>query len=361
MNGSEKLSAFHMTILVYMMQFGVVIFMLPQMLSKTFGTNGWIVLPGYGLIVIINLLLIGAVYKLGKGKSIFDILEHVIPRMLLMPLYLFLVGVWAMLGCLVGKEYVLIFQMLAFPTTNPMLFKLVMDVLIFWLMIKGLYNISKAATMFFWFSVWMLLLVFFFYGEFSFARLTPFFLKGGTGSLADFVGIYSAYLGYELVMLTFPSTDAKTKFLRSSILGSLLTTIIYTYICFVAFGFLSPKQLNRMLYPLLDLMAYIKFPFVERLESLFCGFFLFTTVFTVVMYLWSAKETGRRIFPKMKENVLAGIIVLLCYIVAYVPDTISDVQTWFKVFSAVECIIAFTLPLLLIIVLALTREKVASA
>ncbi|SDX15424.1 GerAB/ArcD/ProY family transporter [Paenibacillus sp. CF384] len=360
-SGSEKLSAFHMTILVFMTQFGVVVFMLPRMLSKTFGTNGWMMMPVYGLIVILNLLLIGFVYKLGKGKSIFDIMEHAIPKLLLMPLYLLLIGVWAMLGCLVAKEYVLIFQMLAFPTTNPMLFKLAMDVLLFWLMIKGLYNISKAATMFFWASIWMLLLVFFFYGEFSFSRLTPFLFKGGTATLVDVVGIYSAFLGYELIMLTFSYTDAKTKILRSSILGSLLTTVFYTYVSLIAFGFLSQKQLNRMLYPLIDLMAYIKFPFIERMENLFYGFFLFTTILTVVMYQWSAKEACRRLFPKWKENIIAGVIVLISYIVSYVPKTLSEVQTWLQLISSLECVVAFVLPLFLLLVLSLTRKKVVAS
>ncbi|RAP78651.1 spore gernimation protein [Paenibacillus montanisoli] len=354
---TEKLSSFHLSVLVFMTQFGVVIFALPQMLSKTFGTNGWVMLPAYGIMVILNLLLVGAVYRLGNGRSIFAILEQAIPRVLLMPLYLFLVAVWAMLGCLVAKQYVLIFQMIAFPTTNPMLFKLVMDMLLIWLMLKGLYNISKAATLFFWFSVWMILLVFFFYGEFKFSRLTPFILKGGEGGLRDYVGIFAAFLGYELSILTFQYTDAKTKFLRSTIYGSLLTTVFYTYICFVAFGFFSFQQLNKMLYPILDLMAFIRFPFIERLENLFYGFFLFTVLLTVVMYLWSAKEACQRIVPKIKEGVLAPAIVLTAYVMAFFPETLSEVQAWLQVFSELECIIAMGLPMLLLLVLGLTRKK----
>ncbi|WP_308635046.1 GerAB/ArcD/ProY family transporter [Paenibacillus silvisoli] len=358
---TEKLSAFHMTILVFMTQFGVVIFSLPQLLSKTFGTNGWIILPLYGVIVILNLVLIGAVHKLGKGKSIFVILEKAIPRLLLIPLYLFLLAVWSMLGCLVSKEYVLLFQMIAFPTTNPMIFKILMDVLLIWLLTKGLYNISKASTVFFWASVWMILLVFLFWGDFKFSRLTPFILKGGEGALKDYVGIYAAFLGYEISILTFQYTDAKTRFLRSSIYGSLLTTVFYTYICLIAFGFFSLGQLNKMLYPLLDLMAYIRFPFIERLENLFYGFFLFTTLLTVVMYQWAAKEACRRILPKVNDNILGAVIILGAYLIAFIPDTLGEVQDWLQMFSELECIVAFALPLLLLLVIGLGGKKAVGA
>lgn len=64
---------------------------------------------------------------------------------------------------MIGKKYVLIFQMLSFPTTNPMVFKLAVDILAFLMITKGIYSISKAATLFFWLSAWMYLLMLWFF------------------------------------------------------------------------------------------------------------------------------------------------------------------------------------------------------
>ena len=70
-------------------------------------------------------------------------------------------------------------------------------------------------------------------------------------------------------------------------------------------------MLKVMLFPLLDLLAYIKLPFMERIENLFYGFFLFTTIITLVLYFWATGESTQRVFPKIKINVHYFFIILL--------------------------------------------------
>ncbi|MCK9860956.1 GerAB/ArcD/ProY family transporter [Paenibacillus sp. ATY16] len=347
----EKLSPFHTTILVHMIQTGVMALILPQLLAETFGTNGWITVLGFGLIATINILLIAAVYKLGKGRSIFQILEHSIPKFMLVPVYLALAVVWIMLGCMAGKEYILIFQMYAFPTTDPMEFKFIMDLLVFWLLTKGLYNITKASTVFFGLFVWMFFLLFFFYTDFSWSRLTPFLFKGGHFTYLESLDIYSSLLGYEVVLLMFAYTNRKTKFVKSVLIGNGMTTLTYSYLSIVTFGVYSLEQLKNKAFPVLEMLAYIRFPFMERMENLLYGFVLFTVLFSILMYEWCALEMLKQIFPRLKANFLAFIVMLTCFLVAYIPDTLNEVGDWLSTLSMIECGIAFGLPILLLIVL----------
>ncbi|WP_127491980.1 GerAB/ArcD/ProY family transporter [Paenibacillus glycanilyticus] len=347
----EKLSPFHTTILVHMIQTGVMALILPQLLAETFGTNGWITVLGFGLIATINILLIGAVYKLGKGRSIFQILEQSIPKFMLVPVYLALAIVWSMLGCMAGKEYILIFQMYAFPTTDPMEFKFIMDLLVFWLLTKGLYNITKASTVFFGLFVWMFLLLFFFYTDFSWSRLTPFLFKGGHFTYLESMDIYSSLLGYEVVLLMFAYTNKKTKFVKSVLIGNGMTTLTYSYLSIVTFGVFSLEQLKNKAFPVLEMLAYIRFPFMERMENLLYGFVLFTVLFSILMYEWCALEVLKQIFPKLKANFLAFIVMLTCFLIAYIPKTLNEVGDWLSTLSMIESGIAFGLPILLLVVL----------
>ncbi|MGV2806297.1 GerAB/ArcD/ProY family transporter, partial [Clostridium perfringens] len=146
------------------------------------------------LLVCLNIYMMYWVYRLGKGQSIFVILEKSIPKFILTPFYLAISTVWALIGCLVAKEYVLIFQMFAFPTTNPMVFKIAIDVLAFILLTKGLYNISKASTVFFWSTIWMSLLLLYYVGEFRIERLTPYIFKDSYSMTEGLFQIYLAYL-----------------------------------------------------------------------------------------------------------------------------------------------------------------------
>jgi Spore germination protein. len=351
MENNEKLSPFHTMILVFMIQTGVMALILPQLLAETFGTNGWITVLGFGLIASVNIVLIAAVYKVGKGRSIFQILEQSIPKFVLVPIYLALAVVWTLLGCMAGKEYILIFQMYAFPTTNPMEFKFIMDLLVFWLLTKGIYNITKASTIFFWLFCWMVMLTFFFYSDFSWTRLTPFLFKGGKFTYLESLDIYSSFLGYEIVILLFAYTNKRTKLIKSTLLGNLITTVTYCYLALITFGVYSLGQLKNKAFPVLEMLAYIRFPFVERMENLLFGFILFTVLFSILMYEWCALEMLKQIFPKLKANFLAFVLISTCYAIAFIPETLNEVGDWLSTLSMIECGIAFGLPLLLLVVL----------
>lgn len=353
----ETLGYFHIIILTYMIQSGVVLFRLPSILAANFGSNGWVAIPVASVIVILNLFLIGLVYTRGKGKSIFDIIEGVVPKAMAYPLYVILAIVWFMLACLVGKQYVLIFQMIAFPTTHPMIFKLIIDILVFLLVIKGIYNISKATTVIFYLTIWMLLSSFYFMREIELARYTSFIFYNSKDLLQGSIDLYTAFLGYELTILLFPFVSKSSKFIKGIMVGNVVTTIVYLIVCVIAFGFFSYQQLAEMLFPLLDLLAYIKLPFIERIENLLFTFFYLKVLITMVFYTWAAQHSISRIFKKTKANVIALIIIGVGYGIAFLFVTLEEVDNWLSFFANVETVIAFGLPLLCLLLLGIKKVR----
>ncbi|OUS77664.1 hypothetical protein B1748_07685 [Paenibacillus sp. MY03] len=353
----EKLYPVHIAIMVYMIQTGVVMFSLPRIMAEVFGYNGWLMVPVFTLIAALNIGLIAVVYRLSQGRSVFEILERSLTKVGAYPLYLVLIAVWSLLGCMVAKHYVYIFQTMAFPTTHPMLFKLLIDIVTFLLLIKGIYNISKATMAFFVLTIWMGLLLLFFGPNFEFARLTPFLLKGGTETIRSGLNGYSAFLGYELTLLLFPYVKAKKGFIKAVHAGNLLTGVLYTLYAFVAFGFYSLGQLTAFRFPMLDMLSYIRLPFVERIETLFFGFFFFTVLITIVLYIWASTEALNRMFPKAESKLLAAALLIVIYGVSWLPDTLSKVEIWLKWLGYGQVIIAIGLPVFLILILLIQRRK----
>ncbi|RJX38131.1 spore gernimation protein [Paenibacillus pinisoli] len=347
----EKLNPFHIALLIYMIQSGVVIFSFPRLMARSFGYNGWAAVLIFTAISSFVIFLISLVYRLGEGKSIFDILEQAIPKFMLYPIYVFLLSLWAILGCMVAKQYVIIFQMIAFPSTHPMFFKALIDVLSFILVIGGVYTISKASTTFFWMIAWMLFLLFFYFQDFEWARLTPFFFRGGTDMMWGSLDIYAAFLGFELALLLFPYVEKKGKFMKAVYIGNLITSLTYLTFTFICFGFYSFGQLTRMKYPLLELLSFIRLPFVERIENLLFSFFLFPALITIVMYIWAAVEVAKRMVPKANAKWHAAVLFVLSFAVSWIPDVIGEVEQWLQYLGYVEASVSLALPLLLIIVL----------
>lgn len=353
----EKLYPFHVTILVFMIQSGVVVFTLPRLLALHMGYNGWAFLFIYFGIVALNIMIISQAYRLSNGKSIFHIMEQALPKVIVVPLYIFLLSLWTMIGCMAAKQYVNIYQVFVFPTTHPMLIKLLVDVLAFILILKGIYNISKAATTFFWLIIWTLLLLLFFIKDFNWVDLTPFFFHKASDPIMGGLQIYTAFLGYELVLLLFPFTDKNKRFMRAVHIGNLLTTISYLAICLICFGFYNLNQLKRMKFPVIDLLAYIEFPFVERIENLIFSLFVFTTIIGIVMYIWAAAETAKRVIPKANYNWITGTLIAIAYSISWIPDVLGEVEKWLKFLGFIEIGVAWGLPMLLVIILLLTKRR----
>lgn len=350
----EKLSPFHITILIFMIQSGVMVFSLPQQLAFHFGTNGWVALIIISGVVTLNIALFAIVHRISRGRSVFTIMEPT-PKLLLYPIYLFILIAWALTGCLLVKQYVLIFQMIAFPSSHPMLFKLVIDVLIFFLLIKGIYNISKAATIFFWLIIWTVLFHFYFIPDFQWVRLTPFVFKGVDITLVGWMTVYSSFLGYELCLLLFPYSDPKSKLMRSVFLGNGFTTISYLILSIICFGFFSLDQLKSLRYPLVEIFSYVQLPVVQAVNSLVFSFFLLSIILTTVMYCWSAKEIGHRLF-RINDKLLSFLIVTATYLISFIPQDLTKLKTWLSYLLYIDAGIAFGLPMILIILLLLSGK-----
>ncbi|MFC4100859.1 GerAB/ArcD/ProY family transporter [Paenibacillus xanthanilyticus] len=342
---SEKLNGFHVAFIIVMIELDVTVFSLPRILAENLGTNGWIGLLLLSAIAFANLGLIHLVHRVGRGRSPFEIAEQSIPQFLLKPAYLLLSLVWITIGSFVCKKYVLIYQMVAFPTTNANLLYALLAMLGFYLLTKGIYNISKAMTIFFYFTVPAALFAFYFKDQWELYRFTPFLLKGGTEgfSLKNWLEVYTIFVGFEITLLLIPFAAPKSLF-KGAYSGHLLTTSVYLLLIIVSYGFFSLEQLQAIMYPLLNLFSYIELPFLNRLENLIFTLFLFSNLASLVLFGWMALMALRRVFPKARKNLLELLLIAASLGISFYPTILRDSEILLRVALYVEACLAFLLP-----------------
>lgn len=352
----EKVNPLHVTLLIYTIQSGVVILSLPRLLADHFGTNGWVFLFVLSFLVMMNIFLLSKVYQKGKGESVFTILSSRFPTWILAPLYLYIATIWALVACFVAKQFILIVLMISFPTTPPALFKGMAVLLAFLLLIKGIYNMVKAATMVFILTAWIFFLTAYHFGEFEWVRLSPFFLQGDTNMIAGSFEVYSAFLGYELCIFLFGYVDNHKGFFRAVYLGNLLTTLVYIFISIVSFGFFGLEYLKILLFPVLELLAYIELPFIERIENVVFNVFLGKVVITSAFYYYAAQQSMIQLFKKVKPSIVAFSIIVVTFIYSYTAQTLEEVNSLLNHFAYHAMGIAWGLPLVLLISLSLKKK-----
>ncbi|OCT12335.1 hypothetical protein A8709_31385 [Paenibacillus pectinilyticus] len=359
----KKLPFFQTTFLAVYAQSGVTAFTLPRILAERMGTNGWAALLICCLVASANLLLISLVYRSSKGKSIFEIAGASIPRIILIPFFTLVVLLWAILGSLVGKEYILIVSTISLQSVPPFVLYLLFEILIFLLISKGILSISYSATLVFFLLLWSYFLLFYTFDEFSLARMTTFLFKEVDHSVYGWIEIYIAFLGYELVLLLFPHVNEKTHVMRAFQIANLITTLTYLAISFIAFGFFSLHQLQHLKYPMLNMLSYLNLPFVRRIDDFLFNLILFRVLLTNAFYGWAAFQTLKWLLPKSKRTPLQitlpyFILAILAAVALFAfPITLEGNETWLNRLGYGEMAVAFFLPILLLICLKLNKNR----
>ncbi|MEK5479361.1 GerAB/ArcD/ProY family transporter [Paenibacillus sp. FSL R5-0407] len=353
----EKLHRFQIALLIFNTQTGVVLFILPRTVATYFGTNGWIALIFMFLPITLNILLITSVYRLGRGASIFAILKSGIPRFLLFPIYLVMGSGLAMVGCLVIKQYVMIYQLLIFPQTPDIVLKLVVDIIVFLLVTKGIYNISKANVFFVALLITMVPLSFIFMKDFDITRMSSFFFKEGKDFGQGFIKVYGSFMGYELSLFLFPYAEKGKKWLKYIHLGNSMTVLVYLLVTVICYGFFNYKELVHLSFPLLDMFGYLYFPFVERVQNFLYSLFLVSILITGGMYYWSSQAVFTELIPRLPWKWALFFVMASTFIVAFIPKSLIEVEDWFNVLIYLQLGVAIVIPLLALLALLIQKGR----
>ncbi|WP_088040582.1 GerAB/ArcD/ProY family transporter [Bacillus sp. EAC] len=345
----ERLHPLQLSILIYTIQNGLVLYSLPRLVAEYFGTNGWISIIFIAILVNINISMIAIIYKLGNGRSIFEIIEATVPKWVMVPFYLFIIGVWIGIASMIMRLYIFIFKMMFFPALPVSLFIAFFILISFQLLRGGIYKMTKAIVVLCAFVQPMLFLLFYLIPEFDFARYTTFFFKGDTDFFKGAVHVYTAFLGIEVSILFFPMVEKK--WTKALFIGNFLSTVTYLLITFICFGFFSFKQILNDIFPVMTLFEYTEVAFLSRAENLCFSVFAFKLLAIIVIYFWGAQQIFGNMIKSIKPNFWIFIILASGFILALIPDSLVNVEKWLMWLGYCAIGIAWALPIFVLCIL----------
>lgn len=355
----EKLNWLHIAVLIYMIELDSTVFGLPHLMAKHIGLNGWAAIIPLSMVASFNLLLYWWLYRVGGGRSASQILQSVFPKAMLVPGYVVMAAFWAYISSLVGKNFILISQMFALYSTNPMLIFLLYCGMVYVLLSKGIYAIVKASTVFFLLSFWMNVLIPYFARYWSPIRLTPFIFQGSEHghTLYGWAEVFMVFVGYELCIFLFPHADKKSKLFQGVFIGHWLISIVYIFVGLVSYGFFSFGELKHLQFPLITSLQYLEFPFLNRPENLVFTFFIYSNLVSSVLFAYAALTTVKQVFPKAKKKVTEGALVIAIYLCGFVSQTQPRSDILIRNAYFTEMVVAFAMPVLLLPVAYYSRRK----
>ena len=355
---NEKFKPLYLFFITYMTQTGIVLFSLPNIIANHFGYNGWIMIIAISVVVLIHIGLIAIIYSFNKGESIFQAIEsfNSKAKMILMPLYISLSIFWSILSVTIAKHYVHVMKFLYFPQTDVQWFVLLTLIVTFYLVTRGIVTIAHICTIFFFLSAPIILLLIYFVPDFSFLQFSTFLFNENKDFYGGIIELYTAFLGFEVILFMFPYISKEKSGFKYVFWGHFYTSFVYLIVTLFCYGFNSIHQLTRQVYPVINLIKYIEFDFIERLDSIIFILFYLKILITITMYVWISLVTLKRVV-KWSDNLIVFVLLTVGYLSTLAFLTKKESVFLLSALTKVQLLISVFLPLILLIIIFNKRRS----
>ncbi|UHA72575.1 GerAB/ArcD/ProY family transporter [Paenibacillus sp. 481] len=323
---SPKMKAFAVGTLLFMTQRGVMMFQLPTIVSLEYGTNGWIIIIFLFALVLLHLWGIHYGIKKHDYKSVLQLISERLPKPIAFMLHTVAMLIFVAATFTFIHTYVSTLQYtndISVPINSMAVILLGVCVYTAW---QGSYTIAKVSIVFFLLSFWTIGLEVLQFSDFSTARLTPFFFHNANPTVQGFFQVFSAFFGFEILMILAPHLDKKTAWFRSTLIFNCILGAYYLMYCLLVQGLLPINQSSFVRLAVLRLYGSTQITILSYITDLLFIFLMFSTAINTSIFIWCAAQMLKQMQKVERKAANYTLIGLLstALILAPVSMTIKD-------------------------------------
>lgn len=294
-----SLNRYHVIGLVVNTIIGVNLLTLSHSVSNL-GYNQWWIPFVLGGIVSLTVWPMIALGKRYPGDSLFTINVKLLGKFLGHCFNIVLI-VYALLSATsVNSDYVRLVQtsMINNETITLPLLGLVLVML--YITNCGIKLIARFCLLAFFFTVWM-----FYFLQWGFQKggIMHIFPLINTSLANVFEAVNQAYgsmLGYELLLFYYPYIKQKDKAYQHVLIGIWICVFVYVLVLLTSVAYFSEWEIANLVYPILNLFKAVELSFLERIENLGIGLWVFLVLSTCTTYLWVARKGMEEMFGEKR-------------------------------------------------------------
>lgn len=317
----KKLKAYHVIFLTQNIMIGLGLLSLPHDINAV-GNNLWIMPLLYALIAQVAIFPMIKLGRMYPNDTIFEINQKLLGKWLGKISSLFLITYAVLQVSAVSEGYLRLMQTISLPN-----FKIGMPLLVFlctimYIVLGGIKLIARFCIIAFFMTSWMIYYLLWPLYEGDAINLLPFFffdLNRSDMVEATKAGIRSI-MGFEVVQVYFPYIVKQEQVTKHVSYGIWMTAFFYIIVCLVSIMYFSSWQLENVLYPVLNLFKSVELTFIERIENMGLGLWVFLILSTAAGYLWMAKKGIGSLFTKSQVwHVYACAALVYFFIEGPIP------------------------------------------
>ncbi|RAL22026.1 GerAB/ArcD/ProY family transporter [Thermoflavimicrobium daqui] len=314
------LSTTQFTFTIYKTQIGIAILTIPRELVEISGWDAIISMTFGWLVALIIGFLVIHVMKNNPNETIYEILPKYFGKWIGKSLCV----IWILYSFLIATVILLttvdIICLWILPNTPTFLIMLSFIIPIYMLIQRGLQAIGRFAEIAYLITIWMPLILLVSLKNGQWLNLLPV-IKEGWLPIFQFIKLTApAFLGFEIIFVLYPFLEKKKEAAKGFFIANTLTLVIYLFallICYIRF---SQAEIRAFIWPTLNLLKLIQFPFLERLEIIFLSFYIIILLMSVVPYFYMSLMGVNRLFHKKKHIPLLPMVCFIWLIIPFIKS-----------------------------------------
>lgn len=311
----EQFRSFYMFFIIASMQLGVGLIGIPRIVFMEAGHDAWIsILIAY---LYIALLLFVMLYILRQYENTdilgvqADLFGSFISKVLGTVYILYFI--FYILSTLV--TYIEIIKVFVLPDSNAFVLGCMLLIIAIYTVFGGLKAVVGVTFLFFMFSSWLFVLLIQPIRQMDFLNFLPVMDKDIMDILRGTIAASYTFTGFEILFFIYPFVANKKKIGKPVFLGLSYFTFLVLLSTNIAIGFLSPAQLERRIWVVLNLFKIQTSPIIERLDYVVIAEWMMVAMPKVILLMWCISYIAKRIYNLSNEiSVYTSASILLILI-----------------------------------------------
>lgn len=354
----EKISDRELMIAIPSVIIGVGVLSLPREIANvTLFSDGWISILIAGIFITFITILGMKVAELFPGKSFLSYTSHLVTKPIAL-LFLLIVIVISLFFCAYSTRYIAyIAQQYLFEHTP-------MEVIALSFILVVVYAVSGSRAGLFRLNLLFLpiiLFVFLLVGVFNVTwiernNFLPMFQTDLQGYLLGIKETFTAFLGFEIVLIYTMLINRPKKLTKKVIIGMSIPILFYIMIFLMTIGIFGYRVTANLEFPTIELAKRVDIPggILERIDPFVFSVWTMTIFTTAAILLDVIVLLLSSLFKKISKKMLTFILSPIVYYISMFPQQIDHVQT---ATSIVSVIATYSLIAIVIILFIMTKIR----
>lgn len=338
-------------------QVGVGVLTLPRDIASIAGTSGWIsILLGWVISLIASFIMI-LIMKKHPTDTIFELLVRYFGKWIGKAISIIWILYFSIGSFIILTSAIRILLVWVLPET--LYYFLAMLIIVPWVFIarNGIRVIGRYSQLIFFLTLWMPIILLIPLKDATWLNLFPIIQDNWLEIIRAIKTTIFSFLGFEIAFILYPFLKNKDHAFLGIFVANTITCIVFLQISFVCFVVFNLDNLKELVWPTLNLLKPISFPFLERMEIIFLSVYLFQISTTGIPFLFASSIGITQFFGWKDHQYVLYVFALFLVIGAIIFNpSINDISMIDEKWTFFGFWLVYVFPFCLLIYMFLFRR-----